>query len=134
MGERGLRRPLIGGAVAVVRWAARRGAPEGSWLGRMMAKKPRMLVAVALANRMARVAWALMAEGRIYRDPAIATNDRRVAVGGGSRAKRTRKGKWSRDRIGQTSIMDGALSSARKRNGPDPHISIQARGVDEAAS
>ena len=72
MGQRDLRRLLIIGAVAVVRWAARRGAPEGSWLGRMMAKKPRMLVAVALANRMARVAWALMAKGGIYRDPAVA--------------------------------------------------------------
>src|SRR5712692_4986546 len=44
-----------------VRWAARRGAPAGSWLARMMARKPRMLVAVALANKIARIAWALMA-------------------------------------------------------------------------
>jgi len=71
MGQRDLCRLLIIGAVAVVRWAARRGAPEGSWLGRMMAKKPRMLVAIALANRMARVAWALMAKGGVYRDPAV---------------------------------------------------------------
>lgn len=72
MGQRDLRRLLITGAIAVVRWAARRGAPEGSWLGRMMAKKPRMLVAIALANRMARVAWAIMAKGGIYRDPVVA--------------------------------------------------------------
>lgn len=72
MGQRDLRRLLITGAIAVVRWAARRGAPEGSWLGRTMAKKPRMLVAVALANRMARVAWAIMAKGGIYRDPLVA--------------------------------------------------------------
>jgi transposase len=72
MGQRDLRRLLIIGAVAVVRWAVRRGAQEGSWLGRMMAKKPRMLVAVALANRMARVAWALMSKGGVYRDPAAA--------------------------------------------------------------
>lgn len=39
----------------------------------MMARKPRMLVAVALANRMARVAWALMRNGGEYRDPAMAT-------------------------------------------------------------
>jgi hypothetical protein len=38
----------------------------------MMARKPRMLVAVALANRMARIAWALMAHGGVYRDPATA--------------------------------------------------------------
>ena len=54
-----LGRLLIIGAVAVVRWAARKGAPVGSWLARMMERKPRMLVAVALANRMARIAWAL---------------------------------------------------------------------------
>ncbi len=72
MGQRDIRRLLIIGAVAVVRWAARKGAPEGSWLARMMARKPRMLVAVALANRMARIAWALMRNGGEYRDPAVA--------------------------------------------------------------
>jgi transposase len=71
MGQRDLRRLLIIGAIGLVRWAARRGAAEGSWLARMMNKKPRMLVAVALANRMARVAWAIMAKGGIYRDPAV---------------------------------------------------------------
>ena len=72
MGQRDIRRLLIVGAVAVVRWAARKGAPEGSWLRRMLARKPKMLVAVALANRMARVAWALMHKGEVYRDPAMA--------------------------------------------------------------
>jgi len=73
MGQRDIRRLLIVGAVAVVRWAARKGAPEGSWLARMLARKPKMLVAVALANRMARTAWALMRKGEDYRDPAMAT-------------------------------------------------------------
>lgn len=72
MGQRDLRRVLIIGAMSVVRWAARRGAPAGSWLARMMARKPRMLVAIALANRIARVAWALMAKGGVYRSPAAA--------------------------------------------------------------
>ncbi len=72
MGQRDLRRLLITGAMAVVRWAARRGAPEGSWLWRMLQRKPRMLVAVALANRMARIAWALMAKGGVYKDPSVA--------------------------------------------------------------
>ena len=72
MGQRDIRRLLIIGAVAVVRWAARKGAPEGSWLARMLARKPTMLVAVALANRMARTAWALMRKGEVYRDPAMA--------------------------------------------------------------
>lgn len=73
MGQRDIRRLLIVGAVAVVRWAARKGAPEGSWLARMLDRKPKMLVAVALANRMARTAWALMRKGEDYRDPAMAT-------------------------------------------------------------
>lgn len=67
MGQRDLRRLLIVGAMAVVRAAVRTGAPAGSWLARMLARKPRMLVAVALANRMARVAWALMTRGGVYR-------------------------------------------------------------------
>lgn len=58
MGQRDIRRLLIVGAVAVVRWAARKGAPGGSWLARMLVRNPKMLVAVALANRMARTAWA----------------------------------------------------------------------------
>ena len=70
MGQRDIRRLLITGAMAVVRWADRRGAPPGSWLARMLARKPRMLVAVALANRMARIVWALMTNKQVYREPA----------------------------------------------------------------
>ncbi len=70
MGERTLRRLLIIGASAVVRWAARHGAPAGSWMARMLACKPPMLVRVALANKMARIVWALMAKGGIYQAPA----------------------------------------------------------------
>lgn len=73
MGQRDIRRLLIVGAVSVVRWAAHKGAPEGSWLARMLARKPKMLVAVALANRMARTAWALMRKGEDFKDPAMAT-------------------------------------------------------------
>ena len=72
MGQRDLRRLLIVGATAVVQWRARRGAPAGSWLARMLARKPEMLIAVALANKMARVAWSLMAKGGTYQDPAAA--------------------------------------------------------------
>ncbi len=73
MGQRDLRRLLIIGAMSVVRWALRRGTPAGSWLARMLERKPRMLVAIALANKMARVAWALLAKGEDYRVPAAAT-------------------------------------------------------------
>jgi transposase len=71
-GERALRRLLIFAASAVVRWAKRKGIPPGSWLARMLARKPPMLVIVALANKNARVAWALMTKGGIYRAPAVA--------------------------------------------------------------
>ena len=51
MGERTLRRLLIIGSSAVVKQASKRGAPKGSWLEQMLARKPRMLVTVAIANR-----------------------------------------------------------------------------------
>lgn len=70
MGEQTLRRLLIIGASAIVRWAARKGAPVGSWLERMLARKPRMLVIVALANKMARIVWALLAKGGVYKASA----------------------------------------------------------------
>jgi transposase len=72
MGEQTLRRLLIIGASAVVRWAARNGAPAGSWIARMIARKPPMLVRVALANKMARIVWALMARGEVYQARAAA--------------------------------------------------------------
>ena len=72
MGQRDIRRLLIVGAMAVVQWASRRGAPTGSWLAQMLARKPRMLVAIALANKMARSAWAMLTKGENYRDPAMA--------------------------------------------------------------
>jgi transposase len=72
MGERTIRRLLIIGASAVARWAARNGAPAGSWLARMLVRKPRMLLRVALANKMARTVWALLAHGGVYRAPIAA--------------------------------------------------------------
>ncbi len=72
MGERTLRRLLIIGASSVAAWTARKGALAGSWLDRMLRRKPPMLVRVALANKMARVAWALLANGGIYRTPIAA--------------------------------------------------------------
>jgi len=67
MGQRDLRRLLVSGAMATIGWAVRRGGTSDPWLARMLAHKPRMLVAVALANRMARIAWALMTRGENYR-------------------------------------------------------------------
>lgn len=71
MGERTLRRLLVIGAAAVVKQAARRGAPKGSWLEQMLARKPRMLVIVALANKIARIVWALLTKHENYRAPGV---------------------------------------------------------------
>lgn len=70
MGQRDIRRLLIIGAMAVVQHASRKGAPDGSWLGRMLARKRRMLVAIALANKMARGLWAMMTTNKDFKNPA----------------------------------------------------------------
>ena len=72
MGERTLRRLLIIGSSAVVQQASKRGAPKGSWLEQMLTRKPRMLVTVALANKMARIVWALLVKRENYRAPVSA--------------------------------------------------------------
>ena len=72
MGERSLRRLLIIGANSELVWRARKGATPGTWLAKMLAHKPPMLVRVALANKMARIVWAIMAKGGIYRAPVTA--------------------------------------------------------------
>ncbi len=71
MGQRDIRRLLIVGAMSVVTWKGRNSSP-GSWLARMLARKPRMLVAVALANKMARAIWAMITYERDYQEPAAA--------------------------------------------------------------
>ena len=70
-GDRYLRRILVVGACAVLRYARHR--PEKyPWLAQLLARKPFKVVAVALANKMARTAWALLAKGGTYRAPALA--------------------------------------------------------------
>lgn len=72
MGERTLRRLLIIGSSAVVKQASRRGAAKGSWLEGMLARKPRMLVTVAQANKTARIVWALLMKNEDYKAPVAA--------------------------------------------------------------
>ena len=73
MGERSLRRLLILGANSVIiKRHVHREAQPGTWLAGMMRRKPPMLVRVALANKMARIVWALMRKGGVYRAPAVA--------------------------------------------------------------
>ncbi|PVE20458.1 IS110 family transposase [Microvirga sp. KLBC 81] len=73
MGRRDIRRLLIIGAMSVLKASARSAPPVNSWLSRMLAQKPRMLVAIALANKMARSIWAMMTKQEDYRGPVAAT-------------------------------------------------------------
>ncbi|MCG4274944.1 transposase, partial [Acetobacter senegalensis] len=70
-GQADIRRLLIMGAMTQVSWASRKVPAPGSWLERMLARKPRMLVAIALANRMARAIWAMTTKQEEYRDPVL---------------------------------------------------------------
>jgi transposase len=73
MGERSLRRLLIIGANSVIiKRHTHAAARPGTWLGGMLSRKPPMLVRVALANKMARIVWALMVRGGVYQSPAAA--------------------------------------------------------------
>ena len=67
MGQRDLRRLLVTGAMTVIRHAVRRGEITDPWLAGMLARKPKKVVAVALANKMARTVWALVTRKEIYR-------------------------------------------------------------------
>jgi transposase len=70
-GDRYLRRILIVGAISVLR-RAKENPGKYPWLTQLLARRPFKVVAVALANKMARMAWALLAHGGTYRAPALA--------------------------------------------------------------
>ncbi len=70
-GQADIRRLLIVGAMARVGWTSRKPPAPGTWLARMLARKPRMLVAIALANKMARAIWAMLTKQESYRDPVL---------------------------------------------------------------
>lgn len=71
MGQRDIRRLLISGAMALLSDRARNGAAEGSWIARMLASKPKKLIAVTLANKMARMIWAVTTKRQEYRTPNL---------------------------------------------------------------
>ena len=70
-----MRRRLVLGATAVIQQAQRGCASPwllGPWLVGLLARKPKKLAAVALANKMARILWAMMVSGETYRCPQAA--------------------------------------------------------------
>ena len=70
-GDRYLRRILVVGAHSVLQ-RAKQNPMKYPWLTQLLARRPFKVVAIALANKMARVAWALLAHGGTYRAPAPA--------------------------------------------------------------
>lgn len=65
-GDRTIRRLLVVGATAVVR-RARLDAGSFPWISRLLERKPARIVSVAIANKTARIAWAILRRGEIYR-------------------------------------------------------------------
>ena len=70
-GDRYLRRILVVGAHSVLR-RAKQSPEKYPWLTQLLARRPFKVVAIALANKMARIAWALLASGGRYRAPRLA--------------------------------------------------------------
>ena len=72
MGDRYLRKLLVVGATSVIRRAGSNSTKTGAWVRSLMERKPARVVTVAMANKTARIAWAVMARGEAYRASPIA--------------------------------------------------------------
>ena len=68
-GDRYLRSLFVAGALAVIRYAKIHGTKHRPWLTALLARRPTKVAAIALANKIARMVWAMMARGERYKEP-----------------------------------------------------------------
>ena len=68
-GDRYLRSLFMAGALAVIRYAKIHGTKHRPWLTALLARRPTKVAAIALANKIARMVWAMMARGELYKEP-----------------------------------------------------------------
>jgi transposase len=68
-GDRYLRSLFMAGALAVIRYAKINGSKHRPWLTALLARRPTKVAAIALANKIARMVWAMMARGERYKEP-----------------------------------------------------------------
>jgi transposase len=72
MGDKYIRNLLVLGATGTVRYARAKGTALATWITKLVERKPARLATVALANKIARIAWAVMTRGEDYRPSAVA--------------------------------------------------------------
>jgi transposase len=104
-GNRYLRKLLVVGALSVIRRAKQTGATRHPWLIDLMARRPIKVAAIALANKIARIAWAMMVRGTRYKESHC------------RRRRETRAGTSSRPRGWKGQVTDNAPSRSIRRSG-----------------